>query len=77
MKADAEQAEICPGAMTMVEEIAVRIREQNGAALVVDYGGEGSSKHTFRVRINIDKYRFYNFIIFSVRGLDPTRFVMR
>jgi len=49
LRADAEQAEICPEAMTMVEEIAVRIQDQNGAALVVDYGGEGISKHTFRV----------------------------
>ena len=33
----------------MAEQIAVRIREQSGAALLVDYGEEGSSKHTFRV----------------------------
>ena len=33
----------------MVEEMAVRIREQNGAALLIDYGEEGISKHTFRV----------------------------
>ena len=35
--------------MTVVEEIAVRVREQNGAALIIDYGEEGTNKHTFRV----------------------------
>ena len=46
---DVEQAEVSPSGMIMAEEIAVRIREQNGAALLIDYGEEGSSKHTFRV----------------------------
>lgn len=32
-----------------VEEIAMRVWQQNGAALLIDYGEEGSSKHTFRV----------------------------
>ena len=48
-KTDGEQAEISPGAMTVAEEIAVRVREQNGAALIIDYGKEETNKHTFRV----------------------------
>ena len=64
-----------PGAMTMVEEIAVRIREQDGAALLVDYGEEDSGKHTFRVRES--HFLATNFILtILVRDLSPTRFVI-
>ena len=49
-KADVEQAEVSPSGMIMAKEVAVRIQEKNGAALVIDYGEEGSSKHTFRVQ---------------------------
>ena len=49
-KTDVEQGEVSPEGMMMAEEIAVRIREQNGAALLIDYGEEGVNKHTFRVQ---------------------------
>ena len=48
--------------MTVVEEIAVRVREQNGAALIIDYGEEGTNKYTFRVH-KILNLLFYIFLL--------------
>jgi len=33
----------------MIGDIAVRVQDHDGAALLVDYGNEGSHKYTFRV----------------------------
>jgi len=33
----------------MIKDIAMRVQDHDGAALLVDYGSEGSHKHTFRV----------------------------
>ncbi len=43
------KAELCPEAMVEVKELACRVREHGGAALVADYGGLGNDRHTLRV----------------------------
>ena len=41
--------EISPNSLLMMGDIASRVGDHDGAALIVDYGSEDSHKHTFRV----------------------------
>ena len=43
------QAEICPEGLVLVKEIAARVKQDGGGALIADYGEEGVRKHTLRV----------------------------
>ncbi|XP_065919348.1 protein arginine methyltransferase NDUFAF7, mitochondrial-like isoform X2 [Dysidea avara] len=42
------EVEISPNSLVMMGDIATRVQDNEGAALLVDYGSEGSHKHTFR-----------------------------
>lgn len=42
--------EVCPEAGVIVQRLASRIEKDGGAALVADYGHNGTKTDTFRVR---------------------------
>lgn len=42
--------EVCPEGGAIVQLLARRIRQQGGAALIADYGHDGTKTDTFRVR---------------------------
>ena len=46
---DGEWCEICPEGLVLAKELASRVREDGGAALVADYGEEKITKNTLRV----------------------------
>lgn len=41
--------EVCPEGGVIVQKLANRIAEDGGAALIVDYGHDGTKTDTFRV----------------------------
>ncbi len=41
--------EVCPESGVIVQKLANRIAEDGGAALIVDYGHDGTKNDTFRV----------------------------
>ena len=43
------QAEVCPEGLLVAKEVARRVVQSGGAALVVDYGSSRVTKHTLRV----------------------------
>lgn len=45
-----EHVEVCPEGGIVVQQLANRIAEQGGAALIADYGHDGTKTDTFRVR---------------------------
>ena len=45
-----EVCEVCPEGMVTVEELAKRVKEFGGAALIADYGEDRIAKNTLRVR---------------------------
>lgn len=46
---DGRVCEVCPEGMVMVKELATRVREGGGGALIADYGEEEITKSTLRV----------------------------
>lgn len=42
--------EVCAEGGVIVQQLARRIREDGGAALIADYGHDGTKTDTFRVR---------------------------
>lgn len=46
----AEQGELCLEGMSLVTELAERVRDHGGGALIADYGETEIKKHTLRVR---------------------------
>ena len=46
---DAEQAELCLEGMSLITEVAKRVRDCGGGALIADYGEVEVKKHTLRV----------------------------
>ena len=46
---EGEWLEVCPQGLLHAEEMAERVVEYGGAALIADYGGEGT-KNSLRVR---------------------------
>ena len=46
---DAEQAELCLEGMSLVTELAERVQNCGGGALIADYGEVEIKKHTLRV----------------------------
>ena len=46
----AEQGELCLEGMSLVTELAERVRDHGGGALIADYGEMEVKKHTLRVR---------------------------
>lgn len=42
--------EVCAEGGVLVQQLARRIAEQRGAALIADYGHDGTKTDTFRVR---------------------------
>lgn len=42
--------EVCAEGGVLVQQLARRIAEHQGAALIVDYGHDGTKTDTFRVR---------------------------
>ena len=52
---EGQWAELCPEGMVVAKELAARVRDYGGVALVGDYGEEeGGHKHTLRVGENGD-----------------------
>ena len=47
--AEGEQGEVCPEGLVAVEELAMRVKESGGAALIADYGDMEIRRHTLRV----------------------------
>lgn len=45
-----EWCEVCPEGLVLVKDIAERVREWGGAALIADYGEDGVKKNTLRVK---------------------------
>ena len=43
------QIEVCPQGGAIMEHMSATIAEQGGCALIVDYGEDGSTRHTLRV----------------------------
>lgn len=43
--------EVCPEAGVIIQELSQRIALAGGAALIADYGHEGTKTDTFRVRM--------------------------
>ena len=43
------QLEVCPQGGSIVEHISAVLAERGGCALIVDYGEDGSTRHTLRV----------------------------
>lgn len=43
--------EVCPEGGVIVQKLASRIAEDGGAALIVDYGHDGTKTDTFRVSV--------------------------
>lgn len=43
--------EVCPDAGVIIQELSQRISETGGAALIADYGHDGTKTDTFRVCI--------------------------
>ena len=41
--------EVCPEGIVMTKQLAARIREDGGSALIADYGEDGTKKNTLRV----------------------------
>ena len=47
---EGQWAEVCPEGMVVAKELAARVRDHGGAALIGDYGEEeGGHKYTLRV----------------------------
>jgi len=44
---------VCPQAGLIVQQLASRISETGGAALIADYGHYGTKEDTLRVRIQL------------------------
>lgn len=42
--------EVCAEGGVLVQQLARRVEEQRGAALIADYGHDGTKTDTFRVR---------------------------
>ena len=53
---DVEVCELCPEGLVIAKELASRVRESGGAALIADYGEESINKNTLRVRELIRVY---------------------
>ena len=47
--AEGEQGEVCPEGLVAMEELAMRVKESGGAALIADYGDMEIRRHTLRV----------------------------
>ena len=47
--AEGEQGEVCPEGLVAIEELAMRVKESGGAALIADYGDMEIRRHTLRV----------------------------
>lgn len=47
--AEGEQEEVCPEGLVAIEELAMRVKESGGAALIADYGDMEIRRHTLRV----------------------------
>ena len=47
--AEGEQGEVCPEGLVVMEELAMRVKESGGAALIADYGDMEIKRHTLRV----------------------------
>lgn len=46
-----DHVEVCPEAGVIIQELSQRIALTGGAALIADYGHDGTKTDTFRVRI--------------------------
>ena len=46
---DREVCELCPEGLVMAKELASRVVESGGAALIADYGEESTKKNSLRV----------------------------
>ena len=49
------QGEVCPEGLVIVKELAARVREHGGAALVADYGDMEIRRHTLRVSAHVEE----------------------
>lgn len=49
--------EVCAEGGVIVQQLARRIAEDGGAALIADYGHDGTKTDTFRVRRDVFSYR--------------------
>ena len=52
-KAELNQVEVCPQAMTMAHEIAKRVGKDGGGALVIDYGEDKMISDSLQVRYEL------------------------
>lgn len=43
--------EVCPDAGVLIQKLACRIEKDGGAALIADYGHDGTKTDTFRVNL--------------------------
>lgn len=49
-----EHVEVCPDAGVIIQELSQRIASTGGAALIADYGHDGTKTDTFRVRVTLE-----------------------
>ena len=59
--------EVCPDAGVIIQELAQRISLTGGAALIADYGHDGTKTDTFRVSItqshDLSEVNWYDLLI--------------
>ena len=59
------QIEVCPQGGAVVERMSAAIAEHGGCALIVDYGEDGSYRHTLRVSWTAIRLRAVSYFYFS------------
>ncbi len=62
-KAKIEHVEVCPSALKLTAEIARRVGEDGGGALVVDYGEDVMVSDSLQVSATILWFPYLNFLL--------------
>lgn len=67
-----EHVEVCAEGGVVVQKLASRVSEDGGAALIADYGHDGTKTDTFRVSFLLMNSRFMLRLWFSQFEATPT-----